>query len=209
MPFWTRTDDAMTTQSSFATWLVLWAALLPIAVTGPSCGTAVGPPAHGTGAYGRAASSSEYDRFEGTWRLVALKQKLAPHEVARRQGDEWVTGPGLEAVQTQSIEGVVFRFEGNRLTISQSSGAPTDPVYWFAACRYEVDATTTPKGLSLTPADPGVPAGDRRAFGACYLMDGDELWICDHEGSVDRPADFSMDVGIAVPKRVFVLRRVR
>jgi hypothetical protein len=61
--------------------------------------------------------------------------------------------------------------------------------------------------MKVTPLDKNLPPEARRPYGAIYQLDDNELWICDHGGNVATPKDFLMAVGIAYPKRIFVLKR--
>src|SRR4051812_534220 len=176
--------------------------LLALAVS--AAGAAFGAPGPGAG----DAVRRERERVEGTWRLVEGKVKLAPLDVMQKKGQEGTTGPGLEAAETPRVRGVTFTFKGDELTVAAGRRAfPPGGKFDWERCELRFVPSTTPKTLTLTPPDRAAPAADRRPFGACYLLDGDLLWLCDHGGYADAPTDFSLDVGIAYPKRVFVLRR--
>lgn len=153
------------------------------------------------------AVKRELDRLRGTWWLVEIKTNLAPDEVAERRGNEWVSGAGLEAARVRAVRGVTFVIDGNTIRVKRARSATPARVVAFPDCTFVVDPSTSPRGLDLTPTDPPVPEGERRVFGACYMLDGDDLWLCDHGGNADRPTGFSMGVGIAYPKRIFVLKR--
>lgn len=154
-------------------------------------------------AAGSRAECDELQRLAGRWEARWLKEKLAPHEITVTGEDRW--GPGFEAVRTSAVSAVFFRIEGDRLRICKSrAGAP----FVYASDLYTIRAEClhTPKRLFLTP--PGQPREEEgQRFGVCYHLDGDELWWCDLEGNADAPADFSMDVSIQYPKRIWVLRR--
>jgi uncharacterized protein (TIGR03067 family) len=158
----------------------------------------------------------EQARFQGKWQLVAVKELLAPHQVAEKRGGEWVAGPGLEAARRHDVQGVTFTFEKDRLLVTAARAADRRRAYGFARAAFAVDPSRTPKALDLTPLDPELPADARRAFGAIYLLDGNELWIADYSGNVgldaqgrlERPRNFDLSVSIAYPLRVLILRRV-
>ena len=154
------------------------------------------------------AVRQEQARFQGTWKVVSVKNLLAPDQVAQRKGKEWVAGPGLEAAQSRRVEGVYFIFKDGRLTIRKPKDGPRHFPYAFDEASYKLDLSPTPKAIAFTPVADKRPKKDRRPYAAIYLLDGKELWICDFEGNSVRPDDFSMGVGIAYPKRIFVLRRV-
>jgi hypothetical protein len=88
--------------------------------------------------------------------------------------------------------------------------------YVFKRAAFTVDLSRTPKASDTTPLDPELPAEARQAFGAIYLLDGNELWIAgdtgtvgrDDQGRLERPRNYDLSVGIAYPLRVLVLRRV-
>jgi RNA polymerase sigma factor (sigma-70 family) len=158
----------------------------------------------------------EQARLRGKWRLVAIKEVLAPDAVAEKRGGEWVAGPGLEAARRHDITGVYLTFEGDRVTVAAPPDAGRRRAYGLAQGSYVVDPSRTPKAMDLTPMDAKLPAEARRAFGAIYLLDGNELWIADFSGTaaldpaghLARPASFDLSVGINYPLRVLVLRRV-
>jgi uncharacterized protein (TIGR03067 family) len=168
------------------------------------------------GADQAAAVRREQARFQGKWRLIAIKELLAPDQVAERRGGAWVAGPGLEAARRRDVRGVFYTFQGDRLTVTAPPGAKRDRGLWFDSYQIRVDPSRTPKALDLTPLGPTVPEEVRRPAGAIYMLDGNELWIADFSGNagrepngdLTRPRNFDLSVGIAYPLRVLVLRRV-
>jgi uncharacterized protein (TIGR03067 family) len=169
---------------------------------------AVGDPPAAAGAKpDDAATRRERERLQGRWRLVEVKTNLAPDQVAERKDGKWVSGPGLEAAHVRRIRGVTFVIEGDWLRVERAPGAASAWDYGLGDCTLRLDPSTSPRGLDLTLVSRAIPKTERRAFGACYLLDGDDLWLCDRGGNTDRPKDFSMAVGIGYPKRIFVLKR--
>jgi uncharacterized protein (TIGR03067 family) len=147
----------------------------------------------------------EQARFQGNWKLVEVKNKLAPDQVGEKEGKERVVSPGLEAMKRHEVSGVVVTIKNGELIVKNSEKCPPPILFEPGKYSFRFDLTTTPKGLTFVPAAKDEAKGVR-SFKVIYLLDDDELWLCSH-GNLDPPRDFSMDVGIAYDKVIWVLRR--
>jgi RNA polymerase sigma factor (sigma-70 family) len=206
-----------TSKGKVAAMVLVLAGLLALAIPWPrSPQVNAEPPAAETPPSPRPAPppSTDQDRLQGTWKVVAHEANGQRREIAAEPPDRPPADPLLRRLQNCS-----WTFKGNELTIAVDRQAVGMP--------FALDVTKNPRRINLfnlvgvpllldglvvtknprrinlfNPA----PAGKKETYGI-YKLEGDRLTVCLAKpgmARVQRPAEFETEEGVAVELLVLV-----
>jgi uncharacterized protein (TIGR03067 family) len=102
---------------------------------------------------------SDRQLLQGTWRM----RQVEAGGVLLDPGFRWI-------------------FAGDQCTLTDNLGQP------LIATQFQLDATRTPKEITLRPQQGGIWPG-------IYLLDGDSLTLCLNQGGPQRPTTFTTQAG--------------